>query len=310
MTTYTNTSWDYPHLYGASKYTHGIRMGEDYVLRLYHGPLMRPASVSVTPDGVYCGECGAEVTRAWQHAQRETDPQPDVVTCGKGQPLTVNEEPVDVEKLRTNHAELVQEHAELWKAYRALQAARDEAWKYYLEEQEANGDLRANLEELGQLYCDVVQERDALQEGIDEYDESNALLSCTVSELQEELQHTTSEQATTDMHRLARRVEGAEYALRSLQLRVADMAQDIERHITSAHPEYIAQRLRSMLPPTIGDAWGLAGWWATDRMLGDVQVVDAAADDDGEVKVRYMDTGRLVQGYAHVGALTNWRTTR
>lgn len=223
---YINSSWEHPHLYSASEHSHGIQMGEDYVLRLHHW--LRPAAVSVTPDGVYCGECGAEVTRAWREAQRGA----------------VDDEPVDVDRL--------------------------------------------------------LQERDALQ--------------AQVNELQEQLQYTTGEDAPddapTDPHRLARRAEGAEYALRSLQLRVADMAQDIERHITSAHPYYIAQRLRSMLPPTIGGAWGLAGWWATDRTLGDVYVVDAEPDDDGEVEVRYMDTGRPVQGYAHAGALTNWRTTR
>lgn len=300
MTAYINTSWDHPHLYGASKYTHGIQMGADYALRVYHGPILRPAAVSVTRDGVYCGECGADITGAWQHAQRETDPQPDVVMCGEGQPPTVNDEPVDVDRLlgdarqlRTNHAELVEEHAALGEAYRTLL----EGHRALLERQRT-----------------LMQERYELQEQIAGYDESNTLLSRTVSELQEQLQHATSEEqrddTTTDLNRLALRAEGAEYALQSLQLGVAGMAQDFDHHTASPRPDYIAKRLRSMLPPTIRDAWGLAGWWATDRILGDVQVVDAAADDDGEVEVQYLEAGKPVQGYAHAGALTNWRTTR
>lgn len=285
MTDYINTSWDHPHLYGASEHKHGIHMGADYVMRVHHGPIMRPAAVSVTRDGVYCGKCGADITRAWQHAQTLMDPQPHVVTCGKGQPMTVNGEPVDVaptdddQKLRTNHAELVEEHAELGKAYRALQAQVRE-----------------------------------LQDENDGYDESNVLLRRAVSELQEQLQHATSEQqrddTITDLNHLALRAEGAEYALQSLQMGVAGMAQDFDQNTVSPRPDYIAKRLRNMLPPTTRDAWGLTGWWATDRILGDVHVVDAAANDTGEVEVLYMDTGKPVQGYAYVDALTNWRTTR
>lgn len=253
INTYINTSWEHPHLYSASQTPHGIQMGEDYVLRLHHG--LRPAPIAVTPDGVYCGECGADVTRAWKQAERGP----------------VADEPRDVDRL--------------------------------LQERDA---LQAQVNELQ-------EEVRELQEQIDGYDESNTLLSRTVSELQEQLQHDTSEEqhdTPTDPHRLALRAEGAEYALQSLQLRVADMAEDIERNANSLRPDYVAERLRSMLPPTTGDAWGLAGWWATERILGDVHVVDAAADDDGEVEVLYLDDGKPMQGYAYVGALTNWRTTR